>query len=260
MAWKRLAVLTAVILFLAPALSTQAAKAEEAQPILIWFSDMNLTPAPTLFSYAEHDSLVSSGVFTIDSLDGLTQAILCIHYKTSSWADGYRYTIVINGAAYFSDTPSEGYEGWMNVTLGIEALREGENTIEITLEEWGADVWGWGAKLVIYLDSFMYITSEAYAPPFRVTYDISGYLTQLRTEQINLRHAIEDLQTQIASLANQTEALTDNVSTLTDAISTLTNRVSSLENRIKTLTYLTYAIIGLLGANIAILALATRKR
>ena len=112
---------------------------------------------------------------------------------------------------------------------------------------------------VIYLDSFLYITSEAYSPPFRVTYDISGYLTQLRTEQINLRHTVEDLQTQIASLANQTGALTDHVSTLTSQASSLADRVTSIENRIKTLTYLSYAIIGLLGANIAVLVLA-RKR
>jgi len=257
MAWKRLAVLTAIILFLAPAFSTQAAKAEEAQPILIWFSDMNLTPAPTLVSYNRYDSLVSSGVFTIDSLDGLTQAILCIHYKAHS-ADNCKYTIVINGETYFSDSLSYSYkEDWTNVTLGVEALKEGENTTKITLEMW--DTWENGAGFVIYLDSFLYITSEAYSPPFRVTYDISGYLTELRVEQINLRHAVEDLQTQIASLANQTGALTDHVSTLTSQASSLADRVTSLENRIKTLTYLTYAIIGLLGANIAVLALTRRR-
>jgi len=218
--------------------------------ILIFFSDMSLSPAPTLYTEEGGVYLISRGSFYLPNLNNMTQVNLHIHYKgenyldTPFWHSNCFYNITINGKVFFSDSvPDDGVEYWKNVTLGTEVLKEGENMIEITLYIGKSS--SYGSSLIIYTDSYLYISEPGAPPPFLVTTDIQDYLAQLRAEQIHLRQTLEDQENIISQLSNQVESLQ--------------NQVIILQNQLSQMTYILIGVTSILMVNLAVTIYLVKK-
>jgi len=186
--------------------------------VLIFFSDMNLNPPPILYTRGKDASLTTTGVFKISSLEDFTQMSVHLHYDIGYNMIGATFIIFIkvNGKTLVNhlETPSiQGPSQEYDTTVGIGLLKEGSNTIEITLLIKGISSDFQEASLTLLTDSYFYISSEKYSP-FLVTTDISEYLTQLRAAQINMwqriddmNHTLTQMQTKLQSIQKQSKSL-----------------------------------------------------
>ena len=187
--------------------------------VLIFFSDMNLDPAPVLYTKGEDATITSTGYFRIDNLKNFTQMNVHLHYNIRYNMIGATFIIFIkvNGKTLVNhlETPStQGPTQEYDTTVGVGLLKEGTNTIEVTLIIKGIISVFQEASLTLLTDSYFYISSEEYSPPFLVTTDISEYLTKLRIEQINMRQRIEDMNSTLTQIETQLQNVQDQTKTL----------------------------------------------
>jgi len=174
--------------------------------VLIFFSDMNLDPAPVLYTKGEDATITSTGYFRIDNLKNFNQINVHLHYDIRYNMVGATFIIIIK----VNYGPTQEYD----TAVGVGLLKEGINTIEVTLIIKGIASVFQESSLTLLTDSYFYISSEEYSPRFVVTTDISEYLTKLRIEQINMRQRIEEMnstltqvETQLQNVQNQTKTL-----------------------------------------------------
>jgi len=187
--------------------------------VLIFFSDMNLDPAPVLYTKGEDATITSTGYFRIDNLKNFNQINVHLHYDIRYNMVGATFIIIIkvngNTLVNYLETPSSyGPTQEYDTAVGVGLLKEGINTIEVTLIIKGIASVFQESSLTLLTDSYFYISSEEYSPRFVVTTDISEYLTKLRIEQINMRQRIEEMnstltqvETQLQNVQNQTKTL-----------------------------------------------------
>ena len=182
--------------------------------VLIFFSDMNLDPAPVLYTKGKDATITSTGYFRIDDLKNFTQ--LTVHLNFETLPNVYpTYIVIINLndktlVNHVYSGPLKDYE----ITVGVGLLKKGINNIEIILMIRGITAWYTEAYLALLTNSYLYISSEKYSPPFVVTTDISEYLTRLRIEQINMRQRIEDMNSTLTQMQTQLQKVQDQTKTL----------------------------------------------
>lgn len=171
--------------------------------VLIFFSDMNLDPAPVLYTKGKDATITSTGYFRIDDLKNFTQMTVHLNFETpSNVYPTYIVIINLNGKTlvnHICSRPLKDYE----ITVGTVLLKKGINNIEIILMIRGVTTWYEEAYLALLTSSYFYISNEKYSPPFVVTTDISEYLTRLRIEQINIRQKIEDMNSTLTQMQTQ---------------------------------------------------------
>ena len=129
-----LLVILPLSVFSYPTKSTQASQ----NYVLIFFSDMNLDPAPVLYTKGEDSVITSTGYFRIDDLKNFTQINVHLHYDIRYNMVGATFVIIIkvNGKTLvnYLETPSSyGPTQEYDTTVGVGLLKEGTNTIEVTL-------------------------------------------------------------------------------------------------------------------------------
>ena len=209
--------------------------------VLIFFSDMGFDPPLTVLTMSD-GRFTSTGSFEISDLSSFTQVSVHIHYFTQSFFGALvNYTIKVNGKTLynnFMEFSSFRQWHWHNATVGSQLLRAGTNSIEVTFAVTGVRE-GDYVELVIATDSFLYISSNQYSPPFLITTDISEYLTQLRQAQISMK---ETLETQRQTIDSQQQQLTE------------------LSNKIDSITYLLITVLAITIISIILNIHLYRKR
>ena len=186
---------------------------ESQNYVLIFFSDMNLDPAPVLYTKGKDATITSTGHFRIDNLKNFTQMTVHSNFETSpNVYPTYIVIINLNGKTlvnHICSRPLKDYE----ITVGTDLLKKGINDVEIILMIRGITAWYTETYLALLTSNYLYISNEKYSPPFVVTTDISEYLTRLRIEQISMRQRIEDMNSTLTQMQTQLQKVQSQIKT-----------------------------------------------